>query len=401
MQSTEEKNKIPRFPKDRDFFLDFEENIYQVIGYIHLPDRVLCAKKYQKISEPNTNTAEFLWTSRTTKNQYRRIIKCYSAEDVRNSMETDEQFVQKSALYGIPLLYFPKEKIKTYLVPITKLSRLYELVSEKKVEALKDLRSGQLIAMNAGSIIIDKANLELGSIGITGSILLEMDHDKSDIDLLVYGIKACRAVLEWAKQLPMESKGLRKLNYSEILQKTQEYCIKYNISEKEALEIIKRKETFIFYNKIPVSIKFNPTDTEISNNPFAIINSETTRFESIGTIKLLAEIIETDWQFFYPSLIFIKTIDVLESHHSANLESKNNENSSSYYQMPITRLVLFEQDLSGFFERGNKIEIYGLWQVALNVPDETKVFPQMGTKDTGQIVIGTKEMQGKEYIRII
>ncbi len=402
MQIAEKTNQIPPFPKDRDYLFDFEDNIYQVIGYIHLPDRVLCVKKYQKVSDPlELSSKEFTWSSRLTRNIYRRVIKQYSVQDVRDSMDSSIEFIQQSNLYGIPLVYFPKSSIKSYYSPRDRLSELYTRVSLLKAESFRRCSSMLLTALNVCVLLMEKGNLELRDLGITGSIMLEMDHAHSDIDLIVYGLRATRKVIEMAEQLPMESSGLRTLNYSEILQKTQEFLMKYKISEKMAVEIIKRKRLFVYYQKIPISIKFNPLDSEISNNPFASINSDLTCFKTLGSVHFTAEVLSVDWQYYYPSLIFIRSLMIIEFKSIHNSLEKSEKVMFSQDTDTITRLVIFEQDLSGFLKPGDRVEIMGLLQHASNVPDESRAFPQLGSKNAFQVVIGTKEMQGKEYLILI
>ncbi len=364
-----------------------------------MPDRILCVKKYHKITDSQGVTnAEFTWSSRLNHNIYRRVIKYYSAQNVHDSMDSNGEFIQRSALYGISLLYFPKALIKSYYSPRKQLAELYSQVSNMKSEALRRFSPLALTSLNICALLMEKANLELNDLGVTGSIMLEMDHDHSDIDLIVYGLRSANKILEMVDQLPMELKGLRSLNYSEILQKAQEYAFKYRISEISAFDIIKRKRIYLFYNRIPVSIKFNPLESEISNNPFALINSNLTHFETLGFIKLRAEIVSVDWQYFYPALIFIRTSDILEIKRENDQSNDVSQKNLLPQADQITRLVIFEQDLSGFLNPGDRVEIKGLLQLANNVPDESRVFPQLNMKNTFQVVVGTKEMRGIEYI---
>ena len=191
---------------DREYFFDKEEGIYQVIGYIHPEDTVYCVKKYEKTQQNDTDSSEFLWESRLNNNHYRRILKHYSAKDVHQIMNSDEKYIKLSKIYGIPMISFPKSEISTYFNPRDGFSTIYQKVLSRDIATLKTLNSNELLALDVCSAIMEQSGIEPEFIGITGSILLKMDHPNSDIDILIYGLSNIRSFFEFAMP-PSGSKG--------------------------------------------------------------------------------------------------------------------------------------------------------------------------------------------------
>ena len=63
----------------------------------------------------------------------------------------------------------------------------------------------------------------------------------------------------------------------------------------------------------------------------------------------------------------------------------------------ISRLMVYEHELVGYFTSGDTVEIRGLLQQASKVPS----FYETSLIDTHQIFLGGQETFGNEYIRLI
>jgi hypothetical protein len=61
----------------------------------------------------------------------------------------------------------------------------------------------------------------------------------------------------------------------------------------------------------------------------------------------------------------------------------------------ITRLMIFEHENIGFYSNGDIIEISGMLQECHQVPN----FKTLELEDTYQILVGTVELYGKEYVK--
>jgi len=63
----------------------------------------------------------------------------------------------------------------------------------------------------------------------------------------------------------------------------------------------------------------------------------------------------------------------------------------------ITRLIVYEHELVGYYKKGDIVEIRGLLQEGINVPN----FNDLKPVKTYQILVGGQETFGNEYIRLI
>jgi predicted nucleotidyltransferase len=114
---------VPNFPNDRDYFFDINEDIYQVLGYVHPHDSIYCLKKYRKISKTAESKPEFFWHSKFNDSMYERVITSYSSKNAAANI-AENNYCKFSKLYGANFIVFPRNKILHYFLPVKKLNEL-------------------------------------------------------------------------------------------------------------------------------------------------------------------------------------------------------------------------------------------------------------------------------------
>ncbi len=179
-----------------DFLLTVDKLFFDVKGHLHPPDRIISFIRYY----PNKKGTRIINNERYAKvydlkKRFKFLEKKYPIY-----IYYDEVFHSK--MQGVPIdminkIYYPREKIKEL---ITKSSKL-------KIE--DDVLSLiQSLAENSGQAIDD--------FGITGSILINLFTDESDIDVIVYGFKTAIKVYETLKNLIHEKKEFKPCNKKEL-----------------------------------------------------------------------------------------------------------------------------------------------------------------------------------------
>ena len=154
---------------------------------------------------------------------------------------------------------------------------------------------------------INEGNIPENSIGITGSIMVGLNKEDSDIDIIIYGTKICLKFQEKLNEILKKTNICRKYNLEEFKTHYEWRAGGSNISFEEFSRSERRKlhqgkyykkDFFIRYIKSPEDWKGNFYDYEYKN---------------FGRIKLKADIIDSKDSIFTPCSYKINSIKILES----------------------------------------------------------------------------------------
>jgi predicted nucleotidyltransferase len=186
------------------FLVTNSDLVFEVKGNVHPSDRFiayvryvpdvrgdrtdLCGRKYKKIYSLGKrnlylrrNHSEFLWFDKYSN----RVVQ------------------------AVPL-----SEIKSVLNPVDVLKELRD-----RKEELSQLQ-GKTIELS--TILVDSARIPWSSIGVTGSQLVDLETEKSDIDLVVYGTDECNKLYQSLEQVYMNYQSLEKYE-GEILRQHTEF----------------------------------------------------------------------------------------------------------------------------------------------------------------------------------
>jgi hypothetical protein len=157
------------------FAIETEEGyFFTVKGLLHSPDRVIAYLRYLPHPHGDRQRAGI---------PYQRVYRFQEQQQILQ--EHAPQYLARDPVLGIPVQSVPRCRIQTVYDPCAALMALYRRGPADAVEE-QTLRAAALLQESAG--------VPPDSLGISGSVLLGLHHPNSDIDLIVYGDSAGRAV---------------------------------------------------------------------------------------------------------------------------------------------------------------------------------------------------------------
>lgn len=167
---------VPSIPRVRegDFVETPESLVFDVKGLVHPPDRVIAFLRY------------YPSPSGTRSRAGQRYAKVYHlAERFDILRQNYPQYLYRDAVFGRELQGVPEHSIRQIYRPGEALARLHALVAR---DAL------QQDVVTFAELVQKASRVPLESLGVSGSVQVDLHIPSSDIDLIVYGQKAGRAV---------------------------------------------------------------------------------------------------------------------------------------------------------------------------------------------------------------
>ncbi|MFW9818266.1 MAG: nucleotidyltransferase domain-containing protein [Candidatus Thorarchaeota archaeon] len=177
----------------------------------------------------------------------------------------------------------------------------------KELYYKKPLSRSEKYSKNLCELFIKEGNISENSIGITGSIMIGLNTEDSDIDLIIYGTRTSIKFQEKLKKIFKKSNNCRKYTLEEYKSHYNWRFGGSNIPFEEFLKSEQRKQHqgkfmgcdfFIRYIKSPNDWKGNYYDY---------------KYENFGRIKLKAEIFDSKNAIFTPCSYKINPLKILES----------------------------------------------------------------------------------------
>ncbi len=388
--------------RDRDYIKDVKGDIYQVIGSIHPRDKVLALQKYQKVDETQTpqehkeyipedilsavkNHPMRYWVENNTENRYIRILPNYSSESAQINI-SNHPYMSHSSVFNMGLIQIPKENIQTHYNPQKRFQELLDTISKGTMEEKRSLDALERETIEIGYLLEDFFKIDLNNVGITGSLLWHAHHEQSDIDLMIYGNLNRKRIVNKGSQISREGSRLRQYMKIEILPMAQKLSLKTGLPMEECFVFIYNKPYLFYHNNRKFSITFAPTELELVKSPLYVLNSS---FKKIEPIKIHAIVKNSEWGFYYPGIFEIECTSIESNLHKKLKPPLSKED--------ISRLMVYEHELVGYYQEGDLIEIKGLLQKATNVPR----FDNLDLHTTYQVLVGGHETFGDEYVRVI
>jgi len=160
--------------REGDYIEDFSGTIFDVKGLVHPPDRIVAFPRFTPNLTGERKRANVIYN------------KVYALSERFAFLEEKfPQYVVYDKVFNERLCEVPVEAVKHHYKP---------------VDRLQDLRHGDKLdkaesqALQFIEILGKTANVPWNKLGISGSILVKLHTPASDIDLIVYGSKACYKV---------------------------------------------------------------------------------------------------------------------------------------------------------------------------------------------------------------
>jgi predicted nucleotidyltransferase len=174
--------------REGDFIESIEGLIFDVKGLVHPSDRVIAFIRY------------FPDEKGSRKRQGTKYSKVYSlSERFQFLLKRFPEYIDYDPVFDAKLCEVPIQKVTRQYKPAEKLEEIrgnlqYSDELERKASELAD-------------IIEMSANIPSQKVGVSGSIMVGLHNRKSDIDLIVYGVKNCQKVYSTMENLLGEKQG--------------------------------------------------------------------------------------------------------------------------------------------------------------------------------------------------
>jgi predicted nucleotidyltransferase len=173
--------------REGDFVEAFDGNIFDVKGLVHPPDKVVAFIRYTPDSKGERKRG---------KAAYRKVYPLHERYDLLR--EKFPQYLVYDKVFGEMLCEVPVKLIKRHYQPIAHLERLRR---RRKKDTLEDA------ALRFAELLKNTAGVSWGSLGVSGSLLVNLHTASSDIDVVVYGSQNCYRAYEALKRLIAEEKS--------------------------------------------------------------------------------------------------------------------------------------------------------------------------------------------------
>lgn len=261
--------------REGDFLETNEHLIFDVKGLIHPPDRLIAYLRYY----PDSNGDRIRGNQRFSKiypisERYEFLRKFFPQYLFFDS-------VSKSMLQAIPLDF-----IKKRYDPAQKLREIVRKGAQDSVE--KDV-------MAFGNIIKEASGIPFEKLGISGSVLVSLHKDGSDIDLVVYGSRNCRKAYEALEHLLDDSKSLVRKYDMKGLRNMFDFRVKSApVSFRDFVKYEKRKRLQGYFKTRDFFIRFVKDWDEISEEYGDFL------YEPIGRCKVQGIVIDESEAIFTP-----------------------------------------------------------------------------------------------------
>ncbi len=275
-------------------YLETKENhlFFDIKGFHHPQDRKICFLRFY----PDQNGDRI--------KEGKKYKKIYSL---------DERYLKIREEYPQYLFFSNELDLELQGVKIRDIKKIYTprdyynaLIMKKK------LVDFELALVQLCELFNKKGKVPENSIGISGSPMVGLNKEKSDLDILIYGTRESLEFQDNLKKIFNVSKSLRTYNMQEY--KTHynwrfggssfslEYFLK---SEKRKLHQGKfhGKDLFIRYIKSPEDWKGNYYDYN---------------FKNLGRIEIKAKIVDSTDSIFTPCSYKIKGIEILDKNLIVN-----------------------------------------------------------------------------------
>lgn len=284
-----------RFPRGIEGdYLETKENhlFFDIKGYHHPQDRKICFLRFY----PHRNGERI--------KEGRKYKKIYSLE--KRYLKIREEYPQ--------FLFFSNElDLELQGVKIEDIKKIYTPRDYYNALITKNqLKDFELASIQLCKLFNEKGLVPENSIGISGSPMVGLNKEKSDLDILIYGTNESLEFQDNLKKIFSVSKSLRKYNM-------QEYETHYdwrfggsNFSFESFIKSEKRKlhqgkfhgnDFFIRYIKSPEDWKGNFYDY---------------KFKNLGTIEIKAKIVDSTDSIFTPCSYKIKGIEIVDKNLITN-----------------------------------------------------------------------------------
>ncbi|MHA1731395.1 MAG: hypothetical protein ACTSU5_05605 [Promethearchaeota archaeon] len=361
-----------RPPLDKDIFT-CTGGIYQVITSTHPKGRVVSLHKYQEVPGPTVSgcgpNAPSLWQRLGTGRYYTRQIPSYSVINATENIHGN-RFARESGVYrGVKMIEVPVGEIDEYFFPEGGAARLLEGSGEGLDPVETECRE-------ALECVVDHCGLKPEDLGITGSILWGGHNARSDLDIVVYGVGPTREFIASVDALLDGCPRVSPISEKKRSEIAETLHAKTGLPTGECREYVGRKKFYLTFAGKFLSVGFVPTVEEVA----ARAPYEQTEFNTLEPITISCSVEDDSYGYFYPGVLPVSGAEVVDDPNRLDKDSVAS----------IRRVYTLEREISSYIVKDERVEVRGLLQEVLE-----------GGEKFYQVYIGSRELYGNEYIRLL
>ena len=289
-------------------YLETKENhlFFDIKGYHHPRDRKICFLRFF----PDQNGERI--------KEGRKYKKIYSL---------DERYLKIREKYPQYLFYSNELDLELQGVEIKDIKKIYtprEYYSDLKKR--KNLSENELHSLNLCKLLITDGSVPEDAIGISGSPMIGLNKDDSDIDVIIYGTRTSIELQDKLKEILVSPNDCRAYNITE-------YNTHYNwraggsdIDFEDFLRSEKRKLHQGKFHGIDFFIRYikSPNDWKGTFYDY--------KYKNLGRIKVKAKVIDSTNSIFTPCSYKIKCLKMLESKFIGDKINLNDLNEVSSFR---------------------------------------------------------------------
>jgi predicted nucleotidyltransferase len=273
-----------------------DDLIFTVKGLHHPPDRVIAYLRYAP--DPHGDRER----------KGRRYRRFYHFEEQEALLRTHHpQYLADDPVSGTRLQSVPRERIRSIHDP------------RRFLKALRDHGTGDLLAGDAldlATLLQRDSGVAWEDVGISGSVLIGLQSLDSDIDLVIYGEEAGRAVHRTIQRLlDRASTPLRRLHQEELGVLHAEHRADTPLDFEDFSRLQARKVNELRFRGRESFIRFvkRPSETEEQYGD--------RRFESLGCVTARALVTDDGDAIFTPCRYTVEDVAFLQGEAVADLRS--------------------------------------------------------------------------------
>jgi len=338
--------------RDRDYLETEDGWFFCVVGDLHPRDRVVAYPKYAPGQGP--------WRSQSR--SYRRLMPDYSMEELGRSLAEMRgqrgEYTYFDPYFKTEMSCVPWSTVLRHLKPRERLNQLYR---EKERSPLIN-RLFYLVDLLSAESRVKRENF-----GVTGSILLGIQQEFSDLDLVVYGGENFGSVQRCVGKLRAEG-SLRGLSAKTRVEWIQRRLRSYPLAKGDLGRILERTWTRGTVDDTTFSLHAVRLEDEVREK------YGDWRYRSLGLHRVRAIVIEATEGCYNPALYHIK------------------EAVTDDGVLPASELASYDGTFASVFHEGDVLDLYGKLEVGTSAH---------GEPDRIRLLLGTFEGAGKEFARLL
>ena len=266
--------------------------IFDVKGLLHPNDRKICFLRFFPHPEGDRTKNSIRYKKVYKLDERYSVLRKLYPKYIIFSKELDME-IQGVHNNDIKKIYTPKDCLKAF--------------TEKE-----NLLPSEEYAKNLCELFINKGNISKDSIGITGSVMVGLNKQDSDIDIIIYGTETSLKFQQKLIDIFTESKQVRMYNYDEY---KSHYTWRVGGSEISFEEFLKSEQRKLHQGKFydnDFFIRYIKSPNEWKGEFYDY------QYKNYGRIKTKVLITNSRDSIFTPCTYQIKTLKILQKESSLN-----------------------------------------------------------------------------------